>query len=603
MRLTSCQIAERASFEAFVNCYLHELGAGDWHSSAEWLARMDPGWSGRGPFVVDLALPRQGLRLALEITYRSSIGRHRVGLVRVQRTPRTWRGGDRLEVMLTLIRELYSSAQSPRRETLPQELELVMRVVQSQQIMARYIDARAHDGLLHSDRFIDSEQSLLYGHWCHPTPKSRQGMADFQHESFAPELRGRFRLHHFAVARELVQQQSVVGASAEDLIAQAVATDELAASMIATARARDEVVVPVHPLQAEWLLHQPHVRRWVKEGLVRNAGAFGPEFTATSSVRTVYHEDCAWMFKLSIPVKITNSLRVNRRHELAAGLVMAELLQKLGSAATTIRVLADPAFLTVEAPGLPESGFELLIRENPFRRGRDRGVHSVAALVQAPLPHRPSRLRSLIEGLALTEGRSVEAVSAGWFVRYLTCAVAPLLRLYDEHGIALEAHQQNSLLDLRAGYPRAYYFRDNQGYYLSSQHRERLIGLTAKLTDMPELFFDDALIERRFSYYLIKNQLFSVIQRLGSDGLLAEEIALGAVKSLLGELASELRGPGGALVRGLLSRERLPCKANLLTRLHDVDELLADCEQAHYVEVHNPLCNAAATGSLELEVA
>lgn len=592
-------LAERACFEAFVNCYLQEHGDASWHGAAAWRRDQDPSWSGRGQLVLELTLQRQ--RYALEVTYRSAVGRHHFGKLRSERAG-VWSDADRLHTVLGLVQELYATRGANNAEARAHELELVLRFVQSQQLMARYLEARAHDRSIDSERFIDSEQSMLYGHWRHPTPKSRQGMTDWQHDSYAPELRGRFQLHYFAVSRWLVRQGSALSQSAEQLLTQALAGSAQGERAVRVAAERGEVLIPVHPLQVDWLLHQPHVQSWLADGALRDVGRIGPRYTATSSVRTVYSEDCAFMIKLSIPVKITNSLRFNRRAELPAGVSMAHLFTTLGHR-SGVRVIPDPAYITVDNPDGGESGFELLLRENPFRRGADSGIHCVAALAQESLPHRASRLRTLLEGLSLTEGRAVPAVSFDWLGLYLDCAIEPLIRLYDEHGIALEAHQQNSLIDVTAGYPRAAYFRDSQGYYLSSQHRSRLVALQPELLKRPELFFDDELILQRFSYYLMSNHLFAVLQRLGADGLLDEEVGLALVKSRLESLRSELRGQGRLLVQRLLEQPRLPYKANLLTRLHDIDELTSEHEQALYIDVENPLTRPLPTLALELEVA
>jgi siderophore synthetase component len=343
------------------------------------------------------------------------------------------------------------------------------------------------------------------------------------------------------------------------------------------------------------------VENWVARGLVRDVGRLGPWFTATSSVRTVYSETCDVMLKFSIPVKITNSLRVNRREELVAGVLMASLIEKLG--VEEPRFLADAAYLTVEAPGLAESGFELIIRDNPFLPGVDGGVHCAAALSQRALPHRVSRLRSLIEGLSLTEGRNHETVSLEWLVRYLTCCIEPFIWLYDAHGIALEAHQQNCLLDVSGGYPSTSYYRDNQGYYLSLLHRERLLASEPALSEHPELFFDDAVIRRHLAYYLIQNQLFSLVHRLGHESLLDESIALSVIKARFSRLSERLHGCGKALLLELLHDDRLASKANLLTRARDIDELDAGHDGAIYVSVENPFCVSPAFCAQELEVA
>lgn len=595
------RLAEHASFEAFVNCYVHELNTGRWHAAPSWRREHDAAWLGRGDFVLELSLPRRAWRLAIDVVYRSAVGRHCFGVARNELAGQ-WVDADPLHAVQALVQELYAGRSHLDWAGRAHELELLLRYVQSQQLMARYLSARADDRTLDSARFIDSEQSMLYGHWRHPTPKSRQGMTEWQHESFAPELRGQFQLHYFAVARRLVRQQSALSHTTEQLLSRLLTGHAAAQHALRFAHDRGQVLVPVHPLQVDWLLHQRQVQSWLCAGVLREVGRLGPRFTATSSVRTVYNPDLDWMIKLSIPVKITNSLRFNRRAELPAGVCMARLFQELGKRAG-LRCLADPAYLSVECPSGRESGFELLLRENPFRRGLDSGVCCVAALVQESLPHRASRLRTLLEGLALTEGRRVAAVSIDWLSRYLCCAIEPLLRLYDEHGIALEAHQQNSLLDITAGYPRAYYFRDNQGYYLSAQRRTHLVALAPELRQHPELFFDEPLIQRRFSYYLMSNQLFAVVQRLGAEGLLDEATALGLIRTRLSSLRAQMTGPGQQLLEGLLEHPTLPYKANLLTRVHDMDELSPELEQAVYVEVDNPLRAAALDAAEELEVA
>src|SRR5690606_31205165 len=220
-----------------------------------------------------------------------------------------------------------------------------------------------------------------------------------------------------------------------------------------------------------------------------------------------------------------------------AGVVMARLLRQSAFSRRypKFQILEDPASLSVSLPGVQQTGFEAIIRANPFVPGRDRGIHSIAALVQEPLPGQASRLQTLIDMLASQEGRTPEQVSRDWFNRYWDCAIEPLIRLLDEHGIALEAHQHNSLLDVAQGYPRRYFYRDNQGFYLSNSYRDHIEALEPDVGATPELFYADELIQERFGYYLIVNQLFSVINRFGLDGVLKEEALLSiTLKRLVG---------------------------------------------------------------------
>jgi siderophore synthetase component len=596
------RLAEQVSLETFVNCYVHELGVGRFHALESWVASRDAAFRGGGAFVLEIALPVQDVTLAFDVSYRSTVGCHGLESARLSRSGGDFHDVEALHVLLMLTRELYAAKRSGTElRSRERELEATLRVLESVQVMARYLEAHSRAAYPDAERFIEYEQSLLFGHWRHPMPKSRKGMSEWQHESAAPELRGRFRLHFFAVSRALIREQSARTASCAETIAAFLTNDPKARSELWAAHGRGEVLVPVHPLQVDWLRHQPHVENWLRRGLVRDVGRLGPPFTATSSVRTVYSDVCNVMLKFSIPVKITNSLRVNRRDELVAGVLMASLIERLG--VETPRFLEDSAYLTVEAPGARESGFELIIRENPFPAGADGGVTCVAALSQRALPHRVSRLRSLIEGLSLTDGRNQETVSLEWLVRYLTCCIEPLIRLYDTHGIALEAHQQNCLLDVSGGYPSKSYYRDNQGYYLSLAHRDRLTSLEPALAERHELFFDDAVIRRQLAYYLIQNQLFSLVHRLGRESLLDEGIALSVIKARLVQLSTKLHGCGKALLHELLHDDQLASKANLLTRARDIDELDTAHGGAVYVGADNPFRVSQAFYAQELEVA
>lgn len=589
-------IAEHASFQALLHCYLREVDAGRWGGLAGGVAEVVVIGADQVSERCELELASQEGRLAIEVLYRSTAGRHRFGRIWFWRSVRSrWRRLEPLQAMSMLVGELYARPVGMMPEVRKsRELELLYRLADSYRVMTRYVEARRQDPRLDSDRFIDTEQALLFGHAAHPTPKSRQGLADWQHASYAPEMAGRFQLACFAVHRDLVEHGSCL-----DISATAMVEATLTAGKGASSLPSDRVLVPAHPLQAQWLLSQPAVVEAIAQGLIQPLGSRGPMFTATSSVRTLYCEEADWMFKFSIPVKVTNSLRVNKAHELRAGMVMARLIERTGflEAEPRFRFLQDPAYLTVRLPGLRESGFEMILRENPFAHGRDRGVISVATLTQDPLEGRPSRLHGLIEGLALNEGRSLAAVSHDWFLHYLRCAIEPALRLYDDHGIALEAHQQNSLLDLSAGYPSCYYYRDNQGFYLSQAHRTALEALCPEVAESPELFYQDAMIRDRFCYYLVANQLFSVIARFGQDSLMEEPALLELLRCALERWQEKLRGPALPLVTMLLQEESLPYKGNLLTRVHDVDELHAELEMAVYTRISNPLLATPAAGT------
>lgn len=588
----SRDIAEQASFQAFVNCYLREVDAGRW-VSARSFRRQFPSASVclEGEQLLRLRLPGQQTVLLFDVLYRSEVGRHQIVSAFVWQNDELQHEGY-WSVILLLVKELFhnravsinGSAVSGRLKH--RQLELTHRLTDSLQNMTRYLEQRWQQPFTPPLTFCPAEQSLIFGHWLHPTPKSRQGILDWQHELLTPELQGEFQLYYFAVHRDLVEQRSVLPESAEWLTRQTLGEE-------ADALDGHEVLVPTHPLQAQWLMSRPQVREWLLDGRLRELGPMGPCYRATSSVRTLYAPDQPWMFKLSLPVKITNSLRQNKNHELRAGVLMAGLLKKLAFSARfpQFQIILDPAYLTVKTPGGEESGFETIIRENPFAVDPGQPLACLAALVQdAWHPDQPaSALKQLVLTQAAKEQRAPDQVALDWFEAYWRCAIEPCILLFDWHGIALEAHQQNSLLQLEDGYPTTYFYRDNQGFYLADNERSQLLQWQPELHGNCELFYPPEMIADRFGYYLIVNQLFSVVHRMGADQLVGETRLLTIVQEKLDVLAMTLSGNGRLLVERLLSAPSLPAKANLLTRVEDIDELEAELELASYGSINNPL--------------
>src|SRR5690606_39559850 len=87
--------------------------------------------------------------------------------VQIQQASDSWQTIDFFPAAVFLINELY--ARAGQTSALKQKhIELLLRLTESVQLMTRYLQARQGDDRLVGDSFIESEQSLLYGHWLHP---------------------------------------------------------------------------------------------------------------------------------------------------------------------------------------------------------------------------------------------------------------------------------------------------------------------------------------------------------------------------------------------------------------------------------------------------
>ncbi|MFD0259883.1 IucA/IucC family protein [Kitasatospora indigofera] len=446
--------------------------------------------------------------------------------------------------------------------------------------------------------FLAAEQDLLLGHPLHPTPKSRDGLGPAQSAAYSPELRGSFQLHWYAVDRELLAAGSALTSTAEQLTESLLATPGLLPPGTAA--------LPLHPWQARELALRPAVATLLADGRLHDLGPHGEPWYPTSSVRTVCRPGTPWMLKLSLGLRITNSRRENLRKELHRGLEVHRLLESgLGeewrAAHPGFDIVRDPAWIGVDLPGAAgqdgpadPSGLDTVLRQQPF--GPDQRALCVAGLVaEQPLggegPVR-SRLGDLLRSLSARCGRPLRTVATEWFLRYLDAVVLPVLWLDGRAGIALEAHQQNSLVLLdTVGWPVGGRYRDNQGYYFRTSHADRLHARLPGLGEASDTFVADATADERFAYYLGINHVLGLIGALGSQRLADEQVLLAALRRFLA--GPRAAATGSALPAHLLEAATLRCKANLLTRLNGMDELVGPVEtQSVYVDIANPVAAA-----------
>ena len=575
-----------AAVTTLLNCFLRETGA-------------DVGGDGR------LRLRRLGLELLAPLAHRSATGHH------------TWRlpvrlvaaaepvALDHVVLAALLAKELASGSSGDHG---PRLGELLTEIVASAANVATFLaEARppapapaapvagleaagapgpeAAGPPAPNTPFIVAEQSLAFGHPLHPTAKSRVGMDPGELRAWSPELGAAFPLHWFRADRSIVAEDSALeGATATGLLAR----------LLGEPDDHGTALLPTHPGQARRLLERPRVRALLEAGLLDDLGPIGAPWQPTSSVRTVYRAGAPFMLKLSLGVRITNSVRANLAKELARGVEVKRLLDaglaaELAARFPRFAIVPDPAWATLRDGGGRESGFEVVLRANPYPASAPPDATVVAALCATPAGGGPSRLARIVHSLASGTGQPVDATARRWFRRHLELAADPLLWLDGARGIALEAHQQNVVVELEGGWPAGCRYRDNQGYYFKASRAERLRALLPDLNRSSDTICDDAVANERFGYYLGINHLLGMVGALGAAGLADE-------RDLLADLAEHLRSStsGSPLARTLADASTLRCKANLRTRLAGLDELAGPLEtQSVYVDLPNPVAAAA----------
>ncbi|MFJ4724482.1 IucA/IucC family protein [Streptomyces luteogriseus] len=599
-------VAQTAAVENLLRCWARET---DQRAPADGVLRI--------PF------PASGTALLAPVRYWSPTGWHRFGPPRLAGAPDYAPPADAVTIAALLTRETSTAGSGirPAHNTSPTSassaatggfgdaVRLVADVADSLRRVTGFVAARREAPADGPDLFLSAEQALVFGHPLHPSPKSRDGLSDAETLQFSPETHGSFPLHWMAVAPSALATDSSWTERGRP-----VAAPRLTARLAGTAPELPDgyALLPLHPWQAHEVRHRAETAALLDAGLLRDLGTHGPPWHPTSSVRTVYRTQAPAMLKLSLGLRITNSRRENLRKELRRGVEVHRLLrsglaQQWRAVHPGFDIVRDPAWLAVDTPdGVPVPGLDVVIRHNPFSPSDD--VSCVAGLL-APRPcchaslesapgrtekHRPalrSRLADVVTRLARRTGRPRGAVAAEWFLRYLVHVVRPVLWLDGEAGIALEAHQQNTLLLLDPdGWPTGGRYRDNQGYYFRESRRADLDARLPGIGERSDTFVRDEVTDERLAYYLVVNNVLGLIGAFGSQGLADERLLLAAFRRFLGDAASGPAPLRTALPARVLDSPVLRCKANLLTRLHGLDELVGPVDtQSVYVTIANPL--------------
>ncbi|MGC4977304.1 IucA/IucC family protein [Streptomyces sp. DT199] len=573
--------------------------------------------------VLRIPLPASGTALLAPVRYWSPTGWHRFGPPRLADTPDHAPPADAVTIAALFTREASSDgfgigpahdsiptgAPSPATAGFSDGAGLVAGVADSLRRVAGFVTARRAAPADDPDLFLSAEQALVLGHPLHPSPKSREGLSDAEALLYSPELHGSFPLHWMAVAPSVLATDSSWTERGRP-----VAAHRLTARLAGTAPALPDgyALLPLHPWQAHEIRHRAETAALLDAGLLRDLGTHGPSWHPTSSVRTVYRTHAPAMLKLSLGLRITNSRRENLRKELHRGVEVHRLLrsglaQQWRAVHPGFDIVRDPAWLAVDTPdGVPMPGLDVVIRHNPFSPSDD--VSCVAGLLSPrPCPPTPlesapgrtekhgpvlrSRLAEVVTRLARRTGRPRGTVAAEWFLRYLAHVVRPVLWLDGEAGIALEAHQQNTLLLLDPdGWPTGGRYRDNQGYYFRESRRAELDARLPGIGERSDTFVRDEVTDERIAYYLAVNNVLGLIGAFGAQGLADERLLLAAFRRFLGDVASGPAPLRTSLPARLLDSPVLRCKANLLTRLHGLDELVGPVDtQSVYVTIANPL--------------
>ena len=561
---------ERRLMEQYLNTYCRETGCFD-----PRLATDDAGpfeihshikaWRAAGlmPYLVSFA--QTGYQLAGAFNYFSPIGYHRLA-------PFAWIGQhgnwQPLTTDATLLVDLIAYTLAA---TSSQPAEVAYRSRRRLKTLMRNSIAQVrrfhlHKPILGRSPFITAEQGLRFGHIFHVTSKAAEGFSEKDMQRYAPELGASFRLHYFAVMADMLETRVINSEHpTRDPEVELFAENLLAGG--------DYGLLPCHPWQANYLLGLPEIKALIKNGVLISLGPLGEVAWPTSSVRTVWLPRQNLFLKLSLNIRITNFIRNNPSEQvrraldasLALSLLPPHVLEQLA-----FRILPELASQTLRLPAETLRAACAVIYRQAMPASEAEHVQTIVAVLEEPADGEIPLLGLL---RLSTEGKPLsEELIHMWWKCYLDATLLPLLRLFLEYGISLEAHLQNTLIAFRNGWPVRGYVRDMEGASIS---RARFPFLDHLSGDSPAVYPEEQAWHR-FQYYVLVNHIGHVIACLAREGLTTEAM-------LWRDTAIVLNAIDDPLIQRLLVQPTLPAKANMLSSFHQRGE------SPSWVEIPNPM--------------
>ncbi|SPC60284.1 IucA/IucC family protein [Acinetobacter baumannii] len=582
------ELANRLAIQNFVNAYMQETGKG-------YLLSFDQQSSTQQAFssgltLLTLPLPSIQAECSVPLSYVSRVGRLRLAALPKMCIDGQWQKISAGTIVSLLLEELVVESQFKLDAA-----SLLEKWIQSRDALLQFLKQRHNDFddlVKAGQNFIESEQALILGHSMHPAPKSRNGFVHEDWLRFSPEHAGKTQLHYWLVHQNYIAEGCATEQPISDQVKDAIRW-YLSESDLNLLKTHVEFkLLPLHPWQARYLQGKPWFEQLKQTGQLIDIGLRGWQFSPTTSIRTLASFNAPWMVKTSLSVMITNSIRVNlakecHRGEISYRLWHSDLGKKILKQCPTLKAVNDPAWIALQIDGEIINETICIFRDQPF--AVQQQVTCIASLCQDHPNKELNRFNALFDQIAQkNQQTNFKEIALDWFDHFLKIGLAPLMYVYHKYGMAFESHQQNVLLELEDGLPKNLWLRDNQGFYYIEEFATEIVEALPDLLEKAHAVGPKDFVDERFSYYFFGNTLFGLINAIGATGYISEDELLIHLQQNLLQLLEQY--PDSTLLQGLLFNDSLPYKGNLLTRLHELDELIAPLEhQSVYVQLPNLL--------------
>ena len=408
-----------------------------------------------------------------------------------------------------------------------------------------------------------SESLVLEGHPTHPLTKTKLPLTTEEIRRYAPEFEKIIPLHIM-----LVSSSHIITTSMENdeqyIVNQVI--PELKDKLQAFLKPLDLDIndyraIFVHPWQYDHVIGE-RFKTWISDKILIPT-PFTVESKATLSFRTMELLHHPFHIKLPVNVQATSAVRTISTVTTVDGPKLSYALQDMLNIYPELKVAAEPfgEYINVD-PDLARQ-LACIVREKPVLTQEGSTIVSASLVNRNPVDD-----DVVVDSYIKWIYNELTTESIEQFIRqYTRTLVRPLIAYIQDYGIALEAHMQNTIVNLGPNYQMNFLVRDLGGSRIDLQ------TLKHKLPDVEitnESLIADSIeaVIGKFQHAVVQNQLAELIHHFNQYDTVNEQALFKIVQQEIETAIDDNKNHAEALHRVLFG-QKISVKALLSMRMEN----------------------------------
>lgn len=408
-----------------------------------------------------------------------------------------------------------------------------------------------------------SESLVLEGHPTHPLTKTKLPLTTEEIRRYAPEFEKIIPLHIM-----LVSSSHIITTSMENdeqyIVNQVI--PELKDNLQAFLKPLDLDIndyraIFVHPWQYDHVIGE-RFKTWISDKILIPT-PFTVESKATLSFRTMELLHHPFHIKLPVNVQATSAVRTISTVTTVDDPKLSYALQDMLNIYPELKVAAEPFGEYVDVDPDLARQLACIVREKPVLTQEGSTIVSASLVNRNPVDN-----DVVVDSYIKWIYNELTSESIERFIRqYTSTLVRPLIAYIQDYGIALEAHMQNTIVNLGPNYQMNFLVRDLGGSRIDLQ------TLKYKLPDVEitnESLIADSIeaVIGKFQHAVVQNQLAELIHHFNQYDMVNEQALFKIVQQEIETAIDDNKNHAEALHRVLFG-QKISVKALLSMRMEN----------------------------------